>query len=344
MDSELVQRTRYLLQARVRTAKSCPRYAFLTACRHLYDWISTEPLISGLLAPLAPTVTSHHDRLQAIVAALVANTTQPGGGPPQPSDTKELAAIGMAILRMMSQATSPEGSEAIVAHWYLGAARKNYQPRAEEYTEAIRDVAIDAVYQFVDERIDTRNVTLALLRKYKVRCEQFRRSRLYECALVGLEGKKGEDGLVVDLHEYMHDRGVDFHIEPSSAAGWPDIVTEKVGGTRLVLDAKWIGADSPPSEVARIARSGFTQVFSYLQEYDEPVGYLAIFNGCDVVPEIEGELHDGFPSVSLATRAIYFVVIDLHAHDRTASKRPAPRTVLVKRAETLRELHLDDGI
>jgi hypothetical protein len=336
MDSELVQRTRYLLQARVRTAKSCPDYVFLTACRHLRSWLFAHPLVAGIIAPLQPAVSRHYQRIRELANLVQRHANVDTGQRPSTEDLADLASIGLAVLQLIGEAGSPDGAEARVAYWYLGSEKQN--PRGEEYPEAIRDVAIEALYQFVDEKIDERNVTLALLHKYKARCEWFRRERLREAATGTLEGRTGERALAIDLYEYMHDQGVDFHAEPLSSSGRPDVVSERVKGTRLVMDAKWIAPDSAAAALKDKIVRGFAQMFSYLRDYEEPVGYLSIFNAADITPDIEAEQHDGFACVTTAGRSVYYVTIDLHAHATSASKRPVPQIVRVTKEEIIEEL------
>jgi len=53
--------------------------------------------------------------------------------------------------------------------------------------------------------------------------------------------------------EYLHDQGIDFSIEPKSASGKPDLVTEQVGDNKVVADANVIGGIPV---VQRVAMAG----------------------------------------------------------------------------------------
>jgi len=41
-----------------------------------------------------------------------------------------------------------------------------------------------------------------------------------------------------DLYEYLHDQGIQFHIEPESASGRVDLISAQSGKDRLMADAK----------------------------------------------------------------------------------------------------------
>ena len=151
------------------------------------------------------------------------------------------------------------------------------QRARDEVAEVLRDVA-DGLYEYLDEKIDSRNAIIGLLRKYKQRSEWFRRERLRSIAREGLEGKQaGERSLAVDLHEYLLDQGVDFVVEPCTASGEPDLVLRDVDGSHIVVDAKHIAAGANPSTFKRKLADGFHQVQRYCSDFQEPAGYLVVF-------------------------------------------------------------------
>ncbi len=68
------------------------------------------------------------------------------------------------------------------------------------------------------------------------KCEWFQRTKLYEAWLENTQ--KGEKILALHLYEYMHDQGVDFSIEPTSASGEADLVSAQTSDEPLIADAK----------------------------------------------------------------------------------------------------------
>ena len=132
--------------------------------------------------------------------------------------------------------------------------------------------------------------------------------------------RKAESTLAFDLYEYLHDQGIDFSIEPKSASGRPDLITEQVGDNKLVADAKVFWPERSKGKPYII--SGFNQVYTYLRNYNEPFGYLVIFKMCEddlkfMVPTTTAM----FPSLSHNNKTIFFIVVDICEYDGTASKR-----------------------
>ena len=126
--------------------------------------------------------------------------------------------------------------------------------------------------------------------------------------------------LAFDLYEYLHDQGIDFSIEPKSASGRPDLITEQVGDNKVVADAKVFWPERSKGKPYII--SGFNQVYTYLRDYNEPFGYLVIYKMCEddlkfMLPPTTAM----FPSLSHNNKTIFFVVVDICEYEGTASKR-----------------------
>ena len=122
------------------------------------------------------------------------------------------------------------------------------------------------------------------------------------------------------LYEYLYDQGIYFSIEPTSASGEADAVLSQSGEEPLIADVKIFNPNKGKSK-DYIAK-GFRQVYDYTLDYNEPIGYLVIFKTS------EEELKFSLPHSSHSTpfvehnnKTIYFIVIDIHSYDTTASKR-----------------------
>ncbi|MFO0672656.1 MAG: hypothetical protein U0235_24095 [Polyangiaceae bacterium] len=323
MDSELVQRTRYQLQARVRHAKACPVLLFQNATKHLLAWVEQHPLLKALLAPLEPAANAYQERIVADLAKLNTPAVKEISGPWEPSTREDATALALAGLRAIQghDLGSRAGHEGYVIALVVAGYDPEKRHTSEGIVEALRDVAIQGLYEYLDEQIDGRNAVLGLLVKYKSRCEMYRRARLREAATEGLEGRTGERALAFDLYEYLHDQGVDFWIESVSASGEPDLISRDVRGQRLVADAKYI---DDRGKVRRTITSGFRQVLDYCRDHNESVGYLVLFVNTDLIVDLKGDRDDGFPCFRTGGYTVYYVVIDIHDHGTTASKRPKP--------------------
>ena len=91
---------------------------------------------------------------------------------------------------------------------------------AHECLEKVRDVFLEPFYEYVDEHLDDQQAILYFLHRYKHRCEWFHAEQLRQA--VRHDTHKGEKTLALDLYEFLHDQGIDFHIEPHSTSGIPD--------------------------------------------------------------------------------------------------------------------------
>jgi hypothetical protein len=186
----------------------------------------------------------------------------------------------------------------------------DFTPKEDESIERLRDIAVDGLYEFLDEGVDSRNAIMGLLIKYKQRSEWFHRTRLRALAHAGVERRRpGEESLAVDLQEYVFDQGVEFSIEPTSASGEADLVLRDVDGSHVVLDAKHIPAGAPPSVFREKLARGFHQVARYCDDFHEPAGYLVVFIADEKLPRLPVEIIDGFEYITVKGRQVYYVPI-----------------------------------
>jgi len=187
----------------------------------------------------------------------------------------------------------------------------NSHIKYDDALEVLRDVAIDGLYEYLDEQIDTRNVLYAVLLKYKQRSEWFRRARLRAIAENGLEGKNGERALAADVQEYVLDQGVEFIVEPTSASGEADLILRDSEGRYIIIDAKYIPPDATRSRILETIASGFNQVSRYCNDYNEPEGFLATFVCTSTKIRLELEETDGFRFLSIGGKTIYYLPINI---------------------------------
>ena len=177
-----------------------------------------------------------------------------------------------------------------------------------------RRTYVEPLFDYLEEQIDDKRVTLTLLRKYKHRCEWFRREQLKSFS------EKGETTLVYDLYEYLHDQGLEFHIEPKSASGRPDLISAQTGKDRLLADAKIFNPEG--SQKSGHIVDGFRQIYEYAKDFNEPFGYLVIFKTCEEDLSIPTQNQEtSIPFISHNNRTIFIVIIDIFAYDKTASER-----------------------
>ncbi|MGA3168511.1 MAG: hypothetical protein ABSF14_20605 [Terriglobia bacterium] len=198
--------------------------------------------------------------------------------------------------------------------------------------KSLRDVAIDGVYEYLDEQIDTRNVIYSILLKYKQHTEWFHRERLRGIADEGLEGFKGERGLARDLNEYIFNQHVEFIIEARSSSGEADLILREPRGRYLVIDAKYVHDDSTRSTIRDQMNSGFHQVARYCEDYRELEGFLISFIRTSKRISLELEESDGLRFLKLGGKTIYYLPVQI-SDEPSASKSGKAEEVIISKEE-----------
>jgi hypothetical protein len=321
MDPRLVQRSRYLLQARVRRAKSCPPSLFANSCSHLLEWLRGHPLIAPIVAELARNASAFADALER---------SENGDSSTfyVPDTVLDHAAQSLAVLDRIAQARS-RNSELEDLIRVMASEITGVVSGPDDSLEVVRDVALDGLYEWIDEHIDSCNAILGLLIKYKQRSEWFGRERLRLLAEHG-----GERSLAIDLQQYVFDQGVEFTIEPSSSSGEADLVLRDTDSSHVILDAKYIPLGAVPSEFKRKLSHAFHQVARYCHDFNEPSGYVVVFLGDLKSPLLPLSVQDGFPFLEVKGKNVYYIPVAI-ADAPSASKSGRAEEVVVSLAELI---------
>lgn len=203
-------------------------------------------------------------------------------------------------------------AEINVAHSY------SHESKLNEILETFKDIFVEPFYDYLDEHLDDSSFILSLLVKYKHKCEWFQRDALL--AIWESDTTRGEKNLAMHLYEYLYDQGINFSIEPSSVSGEADAVASQRSDDPLIADVKIFNPEKGKS-IDYMAK-GFRQIYNYTLDYNEPIGYLVIFKTS------EEEIKFSLPNSSRSTpfiehnnKTIYFLVVDIHPYEKTASKR-----------------------
>lgn len=332
MNELIIQRTRAILQSRVRRVKTVGPVMFPSACAQFLAWIGEVPILAGLQVQLRNLAADHEMRLQGLVDSDRARVDEPAFVPQTNSDTVRYGYAALAVaatcsapnfgLRKYPSSMAPDLAR--IAHELSG----QYHDDLADAIDAICTYALEPLFDYLDEQLDARNVTLAILRQYKDRSELLRKHRLRAMAETVVEGQKGERAIVLDLYEYLHDQGLRFIIEPVHADGLPDAVVTRGGGDEAIIDAKLVG-DSKTAK--RTIVSGIRQVAAYCRARSEPVGYLLVYlsTSLDVVFSA-GSSDDSFPCVRMGECTVYYVLVDI-SDSPSASKKPKAKEIVITR-------------
>lgn len=339
MDPMLVQRSRYVLKSRVTRALRCPSSLFTHACLHLTQWLDAHPVFGPLVSASRLRGTPRFDAMARVAGEIAAgaNHVEPGQ---LDATTIEDHADGCiaAVYAAAGAASMADNRRDFLIQCLADYLAGEDMRKPDENLEIVRDVALDGLYEYLDEQIDSRNALASVLLKYQHRCEWFRRSRLRNIAAQGLEHEKGgERALAIDLQEYVYNQGVEFVIEPVSATGEVDLVLRDPNDRHLILDAKYIPADAPPSEVKRKLAHGFSQVAKYCGDYQEPSGFMVVFSNHPATFALPLQESDGFKYLRLGNAVIYYVEVSI-ADTPSASKIGKATQITITREELVAPL------
>lgn len=325
MDQLLLQRTRYVLRSRIRRVQTCPAALFVPTCQHLLKWIENHPVLSGIVCHLKEVPGEYKEQVTMTLNDAPEKVRSGGGYDPgfySAESSEEHAAACLAIVSAIAGLDSAkvpphqkgdmgkQMEKFVVLNFgeYLTGDR---HIKYDQALESLRDVAVDGLYEYLDEHIDTRNMLYAVLQKYKQRAEWFRRTRLRQIADNGLEGRTGERALALDLQEYVLDQGVEFVVEPLSASGEADLILRDSEGRYIIIDAKYIPADTTRSKILKKIASGFNQVSRYCDDYNEPAGFLVPFTRTSTKIRLELEESDSFRFLTLGGKTIYYLPVSI---------------------------------
>src|ERR1043166_566390 len=312
MQAQYLQNLRYKLQRRIRrlTAASESQTLYFRL-KEFWAFFDSQPVLAALAAELVakrPYCSASVDRIFA--RELLFGETE-----------LESAAIGYGVLRRYVTAPNP--------NTYLSLIDPNSGKFAEAL-EQFRTLYLEPFYEYVDEHLDDRSFVLQNLLRYKHACEWFRRDRLHRIWRENTQ--RGEHLLAFDLYEYLHEREIDFHIEPWSASGEADMVSLQQSNDPLIADAKIFNpeAGKPKSYILR----GFHQLYQYTCDYNQPIGYLVVFNVSQTPLRFAFESGaESVPRVTLNYKTIFAIDIDLFPHAEPASRRKLGEVVIITQAD-----------
>lgn len=201
------------------------------------------------------------------------------------------------------------------------------QPTYRDKLNIFHTLYIRPLADYLEEHLDSQQVTLALIHRYRQKCEWFQREHVR--GFVEADTSRGEKKLQAHLYEYLHDQGLQFYIEPTSASGKPDMVADQKRGERLIAEVKIFDTDRSKG-VPYLAR-GFHQAYQYLVDYGVPIGYLVIYNTCGTPLRFSLQDQSGTtPHIVYNNKVVFLLVIDVSDHPAPASKRGALKPVVLE--------------
>lgn len=316
MDEAYVRDLRSRIARRLARLKEAELDDLDVACRHLVAFFDENPILAGIIGSLESSIDAGK---AGRFRQEVENSRRAHG-----DDEKEQAYIGYLVLSRIAR----QGRKALAALTIGYGGTREIHGRMQQFHR----FCSNPLFLYVEERIEGRELVMHLLRKYKKRCEWFQREALREGAIQ--ESRRAERRLVMDLYEFLHEQGMDFAVEPTSASGEPDLRVDQIGENRILAEAKvyWPDKGRGKSHVV----TGFNQAYAYAQDFNEPYAVLLVFNvsGDDLkfsVPPGKGL----FPSLQHNNKTIYLVVVDLSPYESKASGRGKLKSAEISEADLL---------
>lgn len=283
------------------------------------------PIIAQLVQP-SPELEYLRGAVDAAVNGTNSPETQHYSARTIEGHAASCALVVKEIAALADTAQRSQNSGLQVLACFLRPGARLY--KTEECLEVLRDVALDGLFEYLDEQLASRNAVFGLLNKYKQRCEWFRRVQLRALADGVAGGVRGERALASDLHEYLLDQGVDFTIEPTSGSGEVDLLLRDSDGRYTIIDAKYLDTSAAISTIRTKLSSGFHQVHRYCEDYNEPSGFLVPFTIGSKKLTLDLEESDGLKYLSVGSKRIYYMEIAIaDAPTASAAGRAAEVTL-----------------
>jgi len=316
MNPDYVQNVRYKLQKRFRRLNAAGWEIFHYALKQFWDFLYAQPVLVGIMEDVERRSTSCQGDADAIL----------GSQPLLPETEFESVGIGYWLIKKCVE--SGDGDiEIRVGHQYRSGTKHN------DAIELFRSYFVEPLYEYVDEQLDEQRAMLALLHRYKQKCEWFQRGQLFEAWEA--DTSRGEKTLAIHLYEYLHDQGIDFHIEPSSASGEVDLISAQESTEPLLADAKIF---NPSKGCGKdYLSTAVKQIYTYAVDYNESFGYLVVYKTCPV------DLRLALTNQAAATpflihnnKTIFLLVVDIFPHEKPASKRGPLKPVEITEEDLVR--------
>lgn len=317
MSMNILQDLRYKLQKRVQRLSSARFDDIRTELVRFFEFFDGNATLKAIALELNARFPRLEDELNAAFARheILEGATE-----------DEQAAIGLNVLRRVAVST-----EQIPFLSFVPTARG-----IDQSLDRFRDRYLDPFYEYVDEHIEERNLVLAELIRFKHLAEWFRRDELW--SRWKSETRSGERALAFAVYEFLYEQGVDFQIEPASASGEADMVSAQHSEAPLVADVKIYDPES--SRGSAYIRRGFYQVYRYLHDFNQAIGYLVVFKGSEKLLVFSGAASNAeqVPFLTINDKTIFLIQIDIFPHQEPASKRGVPEQDVISEAELAAEI------
>lgn len=338
MDSQLIQRTRYVLKNRFEYVDSCPTNMFSIACKQLLNWLKSHFILSSIIDFLSTQNQASKSILETIV-----NDSYSAGGSFDPGSYEaetiiDHIAICFHAFCVISEVNDEVGGHKEIKRFVVKyLTGKDHRKESEVITSELRKIVIQGLHKFLDEELDGKYALHGVLQKYRKSCEWFHKSHLRSIIKGNGDGKTGEKSLAYNLYEYIFNQGIEFFIEPTSPSGEIDIILRGNDGSYICIDAKYIKKNANRSEINTKLSHGFHQVFRYCEDYNEQFGFLVTFIETKKRILLPLKELDNLQYLSIGSKVIFYFPI-LISDELSASKSGKAEEVSFEYEKLITEL------
>jgi len=277
---------------------------YQTESKYLFDYLQKTPQLRGIVQEIADTTPE-------LIPTEWINTHFSDNEFQLPDTEVAAAKVCLEILRVC--ATEKQG---FMRYIHNVSQERNVNLSLHELT---RLVIVPAI-QYILNQMRASTNALYLVEKYKRRTEWFRKENLRNRIIA--DTKQSEYIADSDLREYLFNQGIDYPFStPSSVSGRADIIANTGDEHLLVIEIKLF--DPSRNYDRGYIRKGFRQVFDYMNDYNQTVGYLVVFNLSQNSILFQTKIADRQwpPRIEVDHRTIYLVEIDVSENTLSASKR-----------------------
>lgn len=230
-----------------------------------------------------------------------------------------------ASIKLMDQLTSPN-------HDYnsLFQIGSTYvQSRAKSifyYIGQFYELFLLPVLNYITDNIESGTLIITTLKKFKHRCEWFEKPSLIQAYIN--DTKNGEKNLQSELYKFLFDQGIPLIMESQSPSGKIDFISSQVGNEKVYAEVKIFHPEK--SKDKNYIIKGVHQLISYLNDYNEHVGYLVIFKtGRENLSFDDFPISHYLPCVEINKKIVYILTVDIFEYEKPASKRGKTKTVII---------------
>lgn len=300
MNDKYLQTVRSKLQENYQLLERATWDAFQSELRLFFQSLEDTHIIKSILDELR-TVSVDVGSWQALV------NKERSFRLPDGYDYKQRAALCLAILEKIK---NDNNQYAVSQMFSLISSSSRVADHVSSFTTNI----LRPFYSYIDSRIDTGNLPLYLIRRFKHRTEWFQAELLID--EYGKDTRHGEEKLDRHLRKFLFDQGIDYPFStPLSSSGRADICANLDKDDYFIIEVKIFDAKTYEKGYVR---KGFVQAVKYTEDYNKDMGFLVIFNVSDKRIEFDFK-EEGW--VRANNKTIFFVVINLKNPPLPASKQ-----------------------